>query len=49
MSIEAAKDYVELILGKLADNGVITHYDYGRITESQREALAELLIERSEE
>lgn len=49
MSREEAKVYVDLIVEKLYEWGIISEQKYGHMTEDQREVLAKRVVEKSEE
>ena len=49
MSEHEAMQYVDLIIEKLHEWGVITEHAYGTMTEDQRQALAELVAAKSQE
>lgn len=42
-------DYVDVVVDGLLEMGIISPDRHGRMTENQREELAEKLVERSEE
>jgi hypothetical protein len=49
MSEHEAQEYVDLIVEKLVEWGIIPRDKYGRMTEDQRQELPELVAEKSEE
>lgn len=49
MSINEAREYVDTVIEGLVDMGIISAESYGRITEDQQQALAEKIVEKSEE
>ena len=49
MSEHEPKQYVDLIIEKLHEWGVITEHAYGTMTENQRQELAELVAAKSQE
>lgn len=49
MSTEEAKIYVDEVVELLVEMGVISADRYGRMTEQQRETLAERVVAKSEE
>ncbi len=49
MSEDEAMQYVDLIIEKLHEWGVITEHAYGTMTEDQRQELAELVAAKSQE
>ena len=49
MSEHEAQIYVDLVVEKLLEWGVIPDQNYGEMTEDQRHELAELVAKKSEE
>jgi hypothetical protein len=49
MNIEEAKTYVDAVVESLLQMGILSEEKYGRMTETQREQLAEKIVEKSEE
>ena len=49
MSEHEAMQYVDLIIEKLHEWGVISEHAYGTMTENQRQELAELVSAKSQE
>ena len=49
MSEHEAMQYVDLIIEKLNEWGVITEHAFGTMTEDQRQQLAELVAAKSQE
>lgn len=49
MSIHEAKEYADVVVETLVEMGVISENQYGRMTEDQRDKLAQAVKEKSEE
>lgn len=49
MSTREARDYVDLVIESLVDNGHMTDDAYGRLTEEYQQQLAEQVAAKSEE
>ena len=49
MNTVEALDYVDIVIERLHEWGVISEQKYGSITEAQRGELADLIVAKSEE
>ncbi len=49
MSVNEAQEYVDLVVETLHEWNIITVNTYGKMTEVQRQKLAEMVAEKSEE
>lgn len=49
MDLEESKQYVDVVIEALLYMGYLRDSDYGRMTEDERQEMAELVLKKSEE